>query len=83
MGVAPILVILPDHHQPGVFALRAGVRLQRHRREAGDLTQHPFELGEDRLIARRLIDRRERVQLAELRPGNRQHLGSRVQLHRA
>ena len=32
-----------DHEQAGVFALRAGVRLQRDLREPGDLRQHVFE----------------------------------------
>ena len=35
--VAAIAMVGADHHQPGELALRAGVRLQRHGGEAGDL----------------------------------------------
>ena len=66
--VAARLVILADHEQPGVLALRAGVRLQRHRREAGDLGERRLEPLEHLAIALRLLDRRERMDLAELRP---------------
>ena len=38
---------------------------------------------EDLPVALRLIDRRERMHPREVRPGDRQHLGGRVQLHRA
>ena len=39
MRFAARLVIAANHEQPGVLALRAGVRLQRHAGEAGDLRQ--------------------------------------------
>ena len=83
VGLAAIAVVRADHHQAGELALRAGVRLQRDGREAGDLAERRFELAEDLLVALGLLDRRERMQLRELRPGDRQHLGRRVQLHRA
>ena len=49
--VAAVAVVGADHHQPGELALRAGVRLQRDRREAGDLAERRFELAEDLLVA--------------------------------
>ena len=48
-----IAVIGADHHQAGELALRAGVRLQRHRGEAGDLAERRLELAEDLLVALR------------------------------
>ena len=81
--VAAVAVVGANHHQAGELALRAGVRLQRHGGKAGDLAERRFELAEDLLVALRLLDRHERMQRRELRPGDRQHLGGRVQLHRA
>ena len=76
-------VIRADHQQPCQLALGARVRLQRHRREARDLTERRFELAEDAGVARRLIEWRKRVHLAELGPRHGQHLGRGVQLHGA
>ena len=76
-------VVAADRQQPGIFALRAGIRLQRDRVIAGDVAQPLFELVEHRVIARGLLARRERMQVAELRPGHRDHLGGGVELHRA
>ena len=45
------LVIGADHQQAGELALRARVRLQRHRRKAGDLAQRRFELAADLPVA--------------------------------
>jgi hypothetical protein len=42
-----------------------------------------FELPEQRVIAARLIGRCERMQIAKLRPGQRDHFGGCVQLHGA
>ena len=72
-----------DREQPGIFALRAGIRLQRDRVIAGDVAQPLFQPREHRVIAARLIGRRERMQAAELRPGQRDHFGGRVELHGA
>ena len=47
---------------------------------AGDIFMETGD-GPERFL--RLIDRDERVQRAELRPGDRDHLGRGVQLHRA
>ena len=72
-----------DREQARVLALRAGIRLQRHRRVAGDRAQHPLEVGDELAIAFRLVGRRERVNIGERRPRHRNHLARRVQLHRA
>jgi hypothetical protein len=76
-------VISLDREQPRVFALRAGVGLQRHRRITGDRAEHPLEIRAQLAVAFDLVRRRERMQLAELGPRHRHHLARRVQLHRA
>ena len=55
-------VIAADRQQPGIFALRAGIRLQRDRVIAGDVAQPLFQPLEQRVIALRLLARRERMQ---------------------
>ena len=40
MRLAARGVIAADREQPGIFALRAGIRLQRDRVIAGDVAQH-------------------------------------------
>ena len=76
-------VVRVDHQQAREFSLRAGIRLQRHGGETGELGQAGLELAEDALVAGRLVDRRERMQARELRPAHRHHLRGGVQLHRA
>ena len=76
-------VVIADDEQAGVFALRAGVRLQRDRGKPGDLGQPAFELIAQLVIAGGLIVRRKGMKPRKLRPGNRKHLRGRVQLHRA
>ena len=44
-----------DREQPGIFALRAGIRLQRDRVIAGDVAQPFFQPLEQRVIARGLL----------------------------
>ncbi len=83
LRVVARFVIRANHQQAGVLALRARVRLQRHGGEAGDLGERALETIEHLAIALRLLDRRERMDLPELGPGHRIHLGRRVQLHRA
>ena len=83
VGVAAGAVVGPDHQQAGVLALGAGVGLQRHRREAGDLRQLVLQLAEEQLVARGLVARRERMQPVELAPAHRHHLGRGVELHGA
>ena len=55
------MMVGPDHQQARVFALRAGVRLQRHRGEAGDLAEVRLEPPEQFGIAGGLRPRRERM----------------------
>ncbi len=76
-------VVFVNREQPCVFALRAGVRLQRNGGETGDLRQPVLQLLAHHAIANRLLVRRERMQPGELRPRNWKHLRGRVQLHRA
>jgi hypothetical protein len=81
--LAPHLVILQDRQQARVLALAAGVRLQADRRKSRDLGQPRRQLAEQLPVALGLVERRERVQRGELRPGDRQHLGGGVELHGA
>ena len=85
VAVALAAALMPgaDDEQAGQLALRAGVRLQRDRREAGDLAQRGLERREHLGVAGRLLDRCEWVQAGELRPRHRDHLGRGIQLHRA
>ena len=76
-------VIRLDDEQPRVLALRAGIGLQRHGGVARRRAQHALEIGDDLAIAFRLVGRRKRMELAELRPRHRDHLRRRVELHRA
>ena len=59
-SLATIAVVRANDHQAREFALRPGIRLQRHRCESGDLAQRCFELTEHLLVAGRLLHRRER-----------------------
>jgi hypothetical protein len=81
--VAAAPVVRADREQARVLALGARVRLQRHRGEAGDLGEPLLEVREDLGVALGLRLRRERVELRELRPAHRDHLGGPVELHRA
>ena len=51
MRLAARGVIGADRQQAGIFALRAGIRLQRNRVIAGDVAQPLFEPREQRVIA--------------------------------
>ena len=55
----------------------------RHRVVPGDLGQPALQVADQLGVPGGLPGRRERVQVGELRPGHRLHLGGRVQLHRA
>ena len=83
MRLAARGVIGADREQPGIFALRAGIRLQRDRVIAGDVAQPLLEPREQRVIALGLLGGRERMQVAELRPGQRDHFRGRIELHGA
>ena len=81
--IAAALVVRPDSQQAGELTLATGVRLQRHRRVPGALGQPFHQLMDHVEVTTDLVDRRERVDVGELRPGDRQHFGGGVQLHRA
>ena len=83
LHVAAAFVVTANRQQPGEFALRAGVRLERHGGKARDRRQPAFELLKKFLVAQRLANRRERVQRGEAWPTDREHLGGGVELHRA
>ncbi len=83
MGVAARTVVRANREQAGVFALRAGIRLQAHRVVAGAFDQHRFQFVDQLLVAQRLIGRCKRMQMAEFRPRHRNHLGGGVEFHRA
>ncbi len=82
-GVAAGAVVAPDGQQARQLALRPGVGLHGHRVVAGDLGQPPFQVADQLGVPGGLRRRREGVQVGELRPAHRLHLGGRVQLHRA
>ena len=61
VALAAGLVVGADGEQAGVFALRAGVGLERHGGEAGDLGEPGFQVLEELLVACGLVGRGERV----------------------
>jgi hypothetical protein len=83
MRLAARLVIGANGQQPGIFALRAGIRLQRDRVIAGHVAQRFLKPSEQHVIAVGLLRWRERMQAAELGPRQRDHLRGRVELHGA
>ena len=83
MGLAARGMIAADRKQPGIFALRARVRLQRDCVIAGDLAQPLFEPCKQRVIAARLLSWCKWMQIGKFRPGEGDHLRGRVQLHGA
>ncbi|MNM51550.1 hypothetical protein D3C81_626120 [compost metagenome] len=76
-------MVLLDGKQTGVFALSAGVRLHADGVITCHLHQPVFEVCQQQLVTLSLGQRREGVQLAELGPGHRDHLGGGVELHGA
>jgi hypothetical protein len=81
--VAAEAVVAVDGQEPCELALRAGVGLHAHGRVAGDLGQVGAQLVDQLPVAAGLLGRGERVQVGELRPGDRGHLDRRVELHGA
>ena len=77
------MVVRANGHQAGELALRARVGLQRHGGEPGDFRERLLELADDLRVALHLLERREGMDRRELRPRHRNHLGRRIQLHRA
>ena len=56
LGLAARRVVAADREQARVLALRAGVRLQRHRVVAGDLGEPAFEVVDQLEVAADLLD---------------------------
>ena len=81
--VAPAAVVGADGEQPGQLALAAGVGLEADGVVAGDGGQPLLELADQLEVALGLVGGGERVEVRELRPRDRQHLGRGVELHRA
>ncbi|MND54634.1 hypothetical protein D3C80_456970 [compost metagenome] len=82
-GVATALVVSANGQQAGVFTLGAGIGLQRHGVIAGGGAEHRFQLVGQLLVALALLSRCERVQVAELGPGHRNHFAGGIELHGA
>ena len=72
-----------DRQQTGIFALRAGIRLQRNFGEAGGGAEPGLQTADQGQVAGGLVRRRERDACRRTRAGDRDHLGRGVQLHRA
>ena len=81
--VAAAAVVRPDGQQPGQLALRPGVGLERDGVVAGDPGERVLQVSDQLPIALGLVERGERVDVRELGPGHRLHLGGGVELHRA
>ena len=81
--IAAAAMIGANGEQPGVFALRARVRLHRDGVVSGDLAQLRRQIVDQFLVPERLIGRCERMHLGKFRPRDGQHLGGRVQFHGA
>src|SRR5215475_10999904 len=71
-----------DDEQAGIFALCAGIWLQRDRIIAGDLAKLRGKIRKQLGIALGLVRRHEGMDVGEFRPGNRNHFSGRVKLHR-
>ncbi len=76
-------LVAANGDQAGVLALGAGVGLHRDVVVAGDLDQEGRQLVDHLLVADGLFLGHEGVQLAELGPGDRDHLAGGVELHGA
>ena len=83
MRLATGLVVGADDQKPRILSLRASVGLQRGCRKARNLSEPVAELVHHRQVALRLIARREGMNRGPLRPRERHHLHTGIQLHRA
>jgi hypothetical protein len=81
--VTPAGMVAGDGDETGVFALRAGVRLHADGVEAGDRLQVLGQAVDHFQVALCLLERGERVHVAEFRPGDRNHLAGGIELHGA
>ena len=83
LAVAAAFVVGADGKQTGVFALCAGVGLERDGVIAGGFCQHGFEFVKHFAVAFGLFERGEGVDVAELAPGDGHHFAGGVQFHGA
>ena len=83
MLFATRLMPCPDHQQTGIFALRAGIRLQRYFGKSSCRAEPVFQPVDHGQIPCRLIRWREGMDIGETGQRDRDHLGGGVQLHRA
>ncbi len=76
-------VVMTDCEQPGIFALRARVGLERQRVVTGALEQRGAQLAQHLGVARALLARGERVHAGKRGPGDGDHLAGGVEFHGA
>ena len=74
---------MTNRQQTRILALRTGVRLHADGIITGQFNQPLGKLADHLVITFSLLWRAERMQLSEFRPGDRDHLGSGVELHGA
>ncbi len=77
------VVVGADGQQAGELTLAAGIWLQAHRVVAGDGDEHCLELADHLSVALGLVVGGVGVDVGELGPCDRLHLGDGVELHRA
>jgi hypothetical protein len=83
MPLAAACVPCTNDEKSRVFALRAGIRLDRDRGVAGCAREALLEVGDHVAVAGGLVGGRERMQVGEFAPGDRDHLAGGVELHGA
>ena len=83
LGMAVLQMVVANDHKARIFACRAGCGLQRRGRKTRDDRQLLLEVLEQLHVALHLVFRRERMDSAEAREGNRHHRGGGVEFHRA
>ena len=81
--VPTALVVSPDDHETGEFALRAGIGLKGNPSKTSRHSQIRLQLRQHCPRARSLFSRAERMQLRKGRPSDRDELRRSIQLHRA
>mmetsp|Transcript_2524 Transcript_2524/g.11435 ORF Transcript_2524/g.11435 Transcript_2524/m.11435 type:complete len:541 (+) Transcript_2524:1032-2654(+) len=81
--IAAGLVVRANRHQARVFTRSSAVGLEGHGVERGDLAELLGQFVEHLAVPRGLLLGREGVHVCELRPGDGDHLGCGVELHRA
>src|SRR5690606_22989594 len=77
------LMISANHHQTGELTLSSAVWLKRNTGKTCDFPQPTFKVADHFLITACLLDRNERMDVRKFWPGNRQHLRSGIEFHRA